>query len=924
MSWRQVLSRLGSLFGSRAADDLGEEIRAHIEMEGQSNRESGMPPEEAYYAARRRFGNVALAEETSREMWGWHTGEALVQDLRYAARQLRRNPGFTVVVVLALALGIGVDTAVFTAYEAMVGRSVDARNPREIVNIALVHPPASGNFLFSYPDYQAYRDSLHSFRGLIAFKPERLRVSDAGLRPSGETSSRWFLGLPSLPGANAEFASVFAVSENYFQVLGVEVARGRGFESMSVPELLASPAVLISENYWERRFARDPAAVGRTLRLNRVAVTIAGIAPRDFVGTSVSAPDFWLPISLEPLVHVDENWLRDRENLQFRIYGRLAPGAGIVRAQAEVNVLADRLRSQHAARSEAAGPVTALVWPGSPFPLPLKMFRGLILSILLIMSAAGMVLVIACANVASLQLARGRSRQTELQTRLSLGASRKRLIRQLLTESALSGLIAGALALPFTWGLLRAAVALATERLGSDASLVFDVAPNPALFAFVSAVSLAAGILFGIVPAIEASRSALSSNLRGGTSPVRTRRLQDLLLTAQVGLSLVLLIAASMLIRSSMKALNMETGYESRRVVDVSLQFPEGLEYGADRKTALVQKLRTRLATLPGVVAITSARAPDESSFRTVALTVDRATSSARRAQSVVHYAYIQADYFQTLGIPLLAGRSFREHAGVPEHSVILSESAAKELWPRENAVGHNVRLGPVDERLHNERELIADGPAWQVIGVVRDTRGVEFDGSDSRRVYLPLTDKDLPGQPILIRTHADPSSVIRAINPLVSSIDPDLTVTVSTLDELLRYSAPFIGSRLAGAVASAVGLIGLILALMGIYGTVNYVVVLRTREVGIRMAIGARSRDVLRLILGESLRPLLAGLLVGMVLALGASYALRGLLYGVRPVDGISFTGVSLLFLAIGAFAAYPSSRRASRVDPHVALRHE
>jgi predicted permease len=651
------------LFGRRPTGDLGEEIRAHIEMEAQANRESGMTSEEAHYAARRRFGNVALAQEKSREMWGWTTVEVLAQDLRYAVRQLRRNPGYTAVAVLALTLGIGVNTAVFTGYETMVGRSVDARNPGEIVNIALVHPSGSGDFLFGYPDYQAYRESLHSFRGLVAFKPERLRVSDVGQRPAGATSGAGFLGLLSLPSTNAEFANVFAVSENYFQILGVEAARGRSFELMSVPELLASPSVLISENYWERRFARDPAVLGRTVRLNRVAVAIVGITPRDFVGASVSAPDFWLPISLEPLVHADENWLHDRENQQFRIYGRLAPGVGIERAQAEVNVLADRLRSLHDPRSDAARPVTALVWPGSPFPLPLKMYRGLMLTILLIMSAAGMVLVIACANVASLQLARGRSRQAELQTRLSLGASRARLIRQLLTESALSGLVAGAVALPFTWALLRVAVAMAAERLGSDATLVFDVTPDVPLFAFVLAISLVAGILFGLVPAMEASRSGLSSNPRGGTSPIRTRRLQDLLLAAQVGLSLVLLIAASMLIRSSMNTLSMETGNESRRVVDVSLQFPEGPEYSADRKAAFVQELRGRLTALPEVVAITSARAPDENSFRTAVLAVDRGTSSARHGQSILHYTYIQASYFQTLGIPLSAGHTFQEHA---------------------------------------------------------------------------------------------------------------------------------------------------------------------------------------------------------------------------------------------------------------------
>jgi hypothetical protein len=263
-------------------------------------------------------------------------------------------------------------------------------------------------------------------------------------------------------------------------------------------------------------------------------------------------------------------------------------------------------------------------------------------------------------------------------------------------------------------------------------------------------------------------------------------------------------------------------------------------------------------------------------------------------------------------------------HSDQSEHSVILSESAAKQLWPGQNPVGRSLRLGPTDERLHNQSELFADGLAYQVIGIAHDIRGVEFEGSDSKQVYLPLPENGLQDHPILIRSQSDPVRVIRAINPVISSIDPDLTITALTLQEMLRWSTPFISSRLAAAVASAVGLIGLLLASMGIYGTVSYIVVLRTREVGIRMAVGAQKRDILGLILRESTRPVLGGLLVGMFLAVGASYLLRGVLYGLHTVDGVSFLGVSLLFFAVALLAAYSPSRRAMRVDPTVALRYE
>src|SRR5581483_9511637 len=272
--------------------------------------------------------------------------EGLFQDVRYGVRQLRRNLGFTASAVVALALGLGVNTAVFTGYKAMVDRQLDARDPGEMMNLALIRGSGDSSFTFSYPDYEAYRDSVHAFTGLIAFSSESMRISQAGMpgeHSGGSESGLDLLGLPSGPASNAEFASVFAVSQNYFEVLGVKLVRGRTFAAMGVPQLLAAPAVLISENYWQRRLAGDPAVLGKTIRLNRVAFTIAGITPHDFVGTSVAVPDFWLPLCLEPLAHSDQNWLSDRENQRLRLFGRLASGVPISRAQAQVNVVADRL-----------------------------------------------------------------------------------------------------------------------------------------------------------------------------------------------------------------------------------------------------------------------------------------------------------------------------------------------------------------------------------------------------------------------------------------------------------------------------------------------------------------------------------------------------------------------------------------------------
>ncbi|MEA2258689.1 MAG: hypothetical protein QOJ51_1514 [Acidobacteriaceae bacterium] len=331
----------------------------------------------------------------------------------------------------------------------------------------------------------------------------------------------------------------------------------------------------------------------------------------------------------------------------------------------------------------------------------------------------------------------------------------------------------------------------------------------------------------------------------------------------------------------------------------------------------------TRLAALPGVAAITSARAPDGGEFRTAAVSLNGEKPSPQNTRAILYYTYIQPNYFQTLGIPLLFGRGFQTQAGQPENAVILSESAAQLLWPGQNPIGHGLRLAPGGQ-FQMKGELLPDGPTYEVIGVARDTRGVMLNGSDSEHIYMPMPEDRLQDYPILIRTREAPAQIMNAIGPMILSIDPNLLAYSFTLEEMLRQTESFLASSISAAIASSIGMLGLLLASMGIYGTVSYIVVLHTREVGIRIALGAKKRDILGLMLRESTRPVLVGLLIGVTLSIGASYLLRGILYGVNIVDGISFVGVSLLFLAIALLAVYLPSRRAMRVDPVVALRYE
>lgn len=854
--------------------------------------------------------------------------ETVLQDVRYGARGLWRQAAFTMASVLALALGIGVNTAVFTAYKAFIARPLDAREPGRMVNVGWRLQSGAAVPQLSYPDYEASRDRLTSFSGVIAMAIEQLRLTgvEGFASPQHEESGSLVgrLGLlrPSL--TSAEFASTFIVSENYFQVLGVPPIAGRAFDAFRASELAAAPVVLISENYWQRRFDRDPTIVGKTVTLNGTVFTIAGITPHDFVGTSVVVPDFWLPLSLDPLIHPERSWRQDRETPCCRVFARLAPGVTMMQAQAEATVLAAQLRTLHDPHADVSQGVTAEILPGSA--LPGRMAPRLQLTIILIMSAVGMVLVIACANVASLQLARATTRQQELGMRLSLGASRSRLIRQLLTESALIGLLAGAVALPFTWILMHIAVTRAAEALPVDfGTIVLNVNPDAGVFSYVLILSLAAGLLFGLAPAIDSSRHALFAIIRQtGTSPARSR-LRHALIAVQVAVSLALMIAGGLLVRSANRALSLDTGYADDRVIDLHLLFPQESSYTASRKAALVRELRTRLAAVPGVTAITSARAPDENDggVRRAAVSLNGAQPTVDNRRAVLFYSWIQPNYFQTLGIPLTSGRGWQSAAGEPDRTVVLSESAARHLWPGENPIGRGLRLG-TDGQFHKAGDLLPDGPIWQVIAVAGDARGVTLDGSDSEQIYLPLPDDRLQAYPLLVRTSGNPKPVMRALDGLVTATDPNLVASMTTLQDLLHQTDPFLAASMCAAIASTVSLFGLLLASMGIYSTVSYMVVLRTHEVGIRMAIGAGRRDILTLMIRESTRPVIAGLLVGILLAAGIARLLRGVLYGLSTIDAIAFVGASLLFLTIALIATWFPSRRATRIDPLVALRYE
>jgi predicted permease len=903
------------------SSDLDEEIEFHLAMREQWNAEHGMGKTEARANARQRFGNVARWKEMMGDIDVFTLPETVWQDLRFAARMLLKHASFTAIAIVALGLGIGVNTAIFTVYRAFLLRGIDAKDNGQMVNIIP---------LFSYPDFEAYRDRNHVFSGLVAAKGDEVALTgvggavNVGGSMGGALARAFGFRLPSLMAGGAEYVTVSLVSDNYFSVLGVGAARGRVFAPEKPGGDKEAPIALISWNYWQRRFDSDPQLVGKRIKMNGAVFTIIGITPSDFMGTNINVPDFWLPLREQPVLHAGTTMLRDREDICCRVYGRLQRGITVSIAQAEMNILAEQLRFLHAPHSERNKSITVQVFPGTPFGR--EMDSGLNLAVALIMCAVGMVLLVACANLASLQLARSAARQKEMGVRLSLGAKRGRLIRQLLTESALLGLISGAVSLLMTLCVLHLLVVEISATLPAEwGALALHVTPDMQIFGFVFAISLLAGVIFGLMPALVSSKPNLISALKeeGGLTVLAPSkgRSREVLIAIQVTVSLVLMIAGGILIRSSVRVLELKTGYETKHVLALDVYFPDGFGYTPDRQTREILQLRAQVLALPGVRNVTIGRPPNGGGFRSATVVLKGSRPGNPNTQRTLYYTYVQDNYFETLDIPISSGRGFNPGQGEPV--AILSRSAAEGLWPGKNPIGESLVLDASNQP-HWGNELIPQGTSYRVIGTVRDSRGVLLDGSDSSKIYLMLPSARLDDRPLLIRTEGDPRLLVNQISGLTRDLDPNLVAYSETLDDMLTQSPQFVISRLSAMFASMLGALGLLLASVGIYGTVSYAVVRRTREVGIRMALGARKRDVIGMILRETTRPVLAGLAFGLIGATIATHLMRALLFGVSTFDAVSFAGVSILFFLIAMLAAYVPARRAARVHPIVALRYE
>jgi predicted permease len=853
-------------------DELDEELRADLEMEIEERAGSGMSRAEAEASARRAFGNLTLVKEITREMWGWRSLERFAQDLRYALRLVRRNPGFTAAVGLSIALGVGAETAVFSVVNAVLLRPLAFPDPDRLMAIT-EHPSGStqDRATVSGPDFADFHDQNTSFEHLAAFLTFTFPLTNTD---------------------EPILVRCTGISPDFFDALGMKPVLGRVYRP---DEYHAAEGVVISYGFWQRQFGGDPGVLGRTIYLNHEANQVIGVMPR--TADVFSETDIWATYI------PDFPWARQRDNRFLSLIGSLRPGVGAAQARQELQAIYRRMPG-------VAGNATIEL-----APLKEEVVGGVRNALLVLLGAVGLVLLIACANVANLLLARGAARQREIATRYALGASRGRMIRQFLTESLLMSGVGGAAGVLLAFGLVKVLLSINPAYLPRAGGIRVDL---PVLM-FALGVSLAAGTIFSVAPVAAVNREALYETVkaRGMPNP-RDRWTRGALVAAELCLAVILLAGAGLLGRSLWRVLNVTPGFRADHVLTLRLRVPD--ERVA---TPFYPDLLQRVANRPGIEAAAVSDCMPSGFLAGADLLVPGRAPDPSNVPAA-DACFISGDYFRALGIRLMEGRSFSESDGARTPPVVVvSESVARQLWPGQGVLGRQVAV--------NYRSLgrpMEDTPAVRsVVGVVADVRQRGLDAPSRMAVYLPYqqdaTRRSLRAMVLFARTTAEPESMARSVQADVRALAPDIPVqAVGSLEGALHQTLAPRAFSLA-LLASFAGF-ALLLAAAGLYGVVSYAVARRAREIAIRMALGARKFDVLRTVLGQELRWLAAGLLAGLAGAWGLAQLLRGMLFGIGAADAWTFGGVVTLLGLVSLAACWNPASRAVRVDPLAVLREE
>jgi len=885
-----IWARVKALFKRKQLDkDLDEEMAFHLAMREEKKRAEGLAAEEARHAARREFGNLTSMKEACREMWSFASLETFWRDLRYGARALAQDPGFTVVAVLAIALGIGVNTGIFSVLNGVALRLLPIPKAEQIVSVdQIFHGKLRRNLhgesgLFSYSEYKDYRENNHVFSGLLAYAPF-LEATLGGESPK------------HLMGAET--------SCNFFDVLRERPEIGRVFVEEDCRAPGASPVVVLSYDLWRSRFGADPSIVGKSVSLNRAKFVVIGVAAPGFGGLDPWPSEFWAPLTMQKALEPDSDLLPEDNTGWLALLGRMRGGVSLDEVRADLGVVASRIDQQYPGRTTTLA-VRRATFLGRPEEQTVVFGIGAV-----VLAAVGLVLLIACANVANLLLARASARQKEIVIRLSIGGSRWQIVRQLLTESLLISFLGGTLgSLVAFWSIEGIAQFVLAHLPHGSPRLVWNVSPDLHVWGYSLALTAFTGIVFGLAPALHATRQDLSTAIKGDGGGLIEKAagggmLRSTLVGVQVAVCMVLLIAAGLLIRGLYVAQTIDPGFEMKGITQAAFNLPSQ-GYSEEHASVFQRELMARVAVLPGVDAVEQARVtPLGDQFLGTGMMLAGETESRQFEFNVV-----SPGFFGMLGMPMVRGRAFtREETQSDADVLVVTESTARALWPGQDAIGKTLRDGSKKE--------------CQVVGVVKDSQVSHLGQTGGLFFYMPAGPKEQSNLQLLVHSKSADTATANGIRESARALDADLVVDVTRLEDNLElWRTP---SRIVAALSGVLGALALLLASVGVHGVVSYGVSRRTREIGIRMALGAGGRDVMTLLLRQALRPVVIGALIGVIACAAVSQVLSKVLYGMGSHDPIAFIGVPVFLFGIAFLASYLPARRATKVDPVVALRYE
>ena len=817
----------------------------------------------------------------------------LIKDIRYGIRMLLKNPGVTFVAIITLAFGIGANTAIFSGVSAFLMRPLSAPNAGELIRPFEISDDRGLTDEMSYPDYLDYRNQATSFTGLAA--EDMLQVA---IDSENQNDVIWGQ----------------VVSANYFDVLQVTPAMGRGFLPDEDKTVGANTVVVLSHSFWQRRLASDPNIVGKVVQLNNRAYQVIGVAPETFIGTKFAlALDFWVPISMSEELRRSQGLLNERGAHWMNVIGRLKPGVSIAQASAEMSAIAARLNQAYPDNRANTTQAKVMTEVDGRFEDMGGVFKS---AGAIAMAIVGLILLIACANVANLMLARAAARRKEIGIRLALGANRSRLIRQLLTESMLLSLVGGGLGLLLAFwvtDLMQGFVPVLEYNIVNN---FFSLDSRALIFTLV--ISLATGLIFGLAPAWHSSNPDVVPVLKGDpeTSSRGKRRaftLRNVLVVAQVSLSLVVLVCGGLFIKSFRRAQTMDPGFDNRNGLLLSLS-PMLIGYEDEQARGFYRQVVERVSHVPGVEAASFARTlplGDSSNSNGPILKEGEVLPRGTAGRNIMNNV-VSAGYFKTMQIPFVEGRDFDDRdQPKTQRVIIINQQMAQALWPGESAVGKRIFIG-VDNR-----------DALEVVGVVK-TGKYRSLAEDPKPFYYSAMGQRRPAtMTLIIRGSADPRSLVGAVRDQIQALDRRVPISaIKTMDEHMTYAlwAP----SMAASFSLAFGVLAILLSAVGLYSVMAYVVSQRTREVGIRMALGADRSDVMKMITRQGMRLAAIGVGIGLVLSLALAQVLSSLLIGVSGYDVMTFILVPSLLAAVALVACYLPARRATKVDPLIALRYE